>query len=64
MNFLAKFLCPNTTCHRELGGMILLSRNIFACVFQISALKFFFKGEIEPRLFKKWSLYPGHMETL
>jgi hypothetical protein len=62
--FLAKFVCPNSTCHRELGGVILLSRNIPAYALQITALKFFMNGEKEPHLFKKWSLYQGHMEAL
>ncbi len=62
--FLAKFVCPNPTCHKELGGVILLSRNVPAYALQITALKFFMNDEKEPRLFKKWSQYEGYMEPL
>ena len=63
-NLLAKFVCPNPTCHRELGVVILLLRNTPAYALQITAVKFFFKGEKEPRLYKKWSLYQGYLEPL
>ncbi len=64
ISFLAKFICPNSTCHRELGVVILLQRNVFGYVLQITALKFIFNSEKEPRFFKKWSLYQGHIEPL
>jgi len=60
----AKFVCPNSTCHRELGIVILLHRNVPAYALQITSLKFFINNEKEPRLFKKWSLYQGYMEPL
>ena len=60
----AKFLCPNPTCQRELGGVILLSRNEPAYALQITSLKFVMNSIEEPRLFKKWSLYQGYIEQL
>jgi hypothetical protein len=61
---LAKFVCPNSACHRELGGVVLLLRNTPAYALQITAVKFFMNDEKEPRLFKKWSLYQGYMKPL
>ncbi|CAF3376015.1 unnamed protein product [Rotaria socialis] len=59
-----KVVCPNRTCHRELGAVILLSRNAPGYALQISSLKFFIGNEMLPRLFKKWSQYQGYMQPL
>ncbi|CAF1045185.1 unnamed protein product [Rotaria sordida] len=59
-----RFVCPNKTCHKELGGVILLSRNTPGYALQITSLKFLIDDEQTPRLFKKWSQYQGHMEPL
>jgi hypothetical protein len=63
-SILAKFICPNTTCHRELGVVVLLSRSVPAYALHITSLKFFMNGDDNPRLFKKWSQYQGDMELL
>lgn len=67
MNFYAfkeKVLCPNPTCHKELGIVILLSRGAPASALHITSLKFLIDKEDTPRLFKKWSQYQGHIESL
>ncbi|UJR31193.1 hypothetical protein I4U23_018699 [Adineta vaga] len=60
----AKFVCPNPTCQRELGGVILLSRNDPAYALQITALKFIANQSKEPCLYKKWSQYQGYIKPL
>ncbi|CAF0876492.1 unnamed protein product [Adineta steineri] len=57
-----KFNCPNKTCHKELGVVVLLSRNSPAYALHITALKFFMNDKNEPVLFKKWSQYHGFMK--
>lgn len=63
-SFLEKFNCPNTACHRELGVVILLSRNTPAYALQITSLKFLMNDLEQAQLYKKWSLYPGHIKSL
>ncbi|CAF1036493.1 unnamed protein product [Adineta steineri] len=57
-----KFNCPNKTCHKELGVVVLLSRNSPAYALHITALKFFMNDKNEPVLLKKWSQYHGFMK--
>ncbi|CAF2758274.1 unnamed protein product [Rotaria sp. Silwood2] len=59
-----KFVCPNKTCHKELGGVILLPRYTPGYALQITSLKFLIGDEKTPRLFKKWSQYQGYIEPL
>ncbi|CAF1411589.1 unnamed protein product [Rotaria sp. Silwood1] len=59
-----KVVCPNKACHKELGTVILLSRNVPGYALHITSLKFLVGDEETPRLFKKWSQYHGYLEPL
>jgi hypothetical protein len=62
--FLAKFVCPNSACHKELGAVIILNRNNPGYALQIAALKFLYANEKEAQIVKKWSLYRGTIKPL
>ena len=63
-SFSDKIVCPDTTCHKEIGAVILLSRNVPGYVLSISSLKFRGTHEKITEIYKKWSLYRGTITPL
>lgn len=57
VSIIGKIICPQATCQREIGNVIILQKTQPGYVLQITALKFYFYGEVEPQIFKKWGLY-------